>query len=448
MGSVVLLESDPKKESLYSLNLNVYTGMDVVVKPTVKEIINLLEVLPTVSAIICPAILNDEPVEKQIQIYLENNCRDIPVLVIGQVETKNANNFYLEENATVQEVIKTVANICGVTAKKMVELVVPEYFPVPAPHFLNLKDVICDVYIRVKRNNSFQYIKRLYKGDSFEESDIMKYIRTGVETFYIPADERLQFMQSFTTQVVNNLKNKNLSMEERTIETGKAAEIVNDKVEEFGFNEDTVELTKLTLKSMALTVAKTPKLGKLLKNLLNSQASYRYQHSLLTSFVGAQIVERMEWGTKEQQEKLTFVSFFHDITLRNDEQAKIHSDEDLQNSKLPDKEKKEVNEHAKKAAALIRSYPDLPIGADTIILQHHGSRIGIGFTKNLGNGISPLALVFAVAEDFAKLLLSYPIDQQSQMRVIKYKIIEQLKQRYTTSKYFKVIEALEGAKEL
>ena len=98
------------------------------------------------------------------------------------------------------------------------------------------------------------------------------------------------------------------------------------------------------MKKMEEIVYTYPKLGDLLKLLLNNPTSFRFRRTQLTTYVAFHIVSNMEWGSTEQQEKLAFVAYFHDITLQCDKYAMIKNNEEViaANLNLKPDERQEV----------------------------------------------------------------------------------------------------------
>jgi HD-GYP domain-containing protein (c-di-GMP phosphodiesterase class II) len=204
-----------------------------------------------------------------------------------------------------------------------------------------------------------------------------------------------------------------------------------------GMTEQAIELAERSVQNMANIIDDFDEIEELLKNLKSNSNSYRYQHAVLNSALSYNIISKIEWGSAEQKEKVCFISLFHDILLETDEQAKISSNKELKNSELSTKEKKLVEQHALKASLLIKSHPKAPYGADSIILQHHGMLNGIGFSKELNSSLSPLAIVFQIAEEYTDQLLN--VDPEF---FKKDNVISALKEKYNKGMFKKVVETL------
>jgi response regulator RpfG family c-di-GMP phosphodiesterase len=189
--------------------------------------------------------------------------------------------------------------------------------------------------------------------------------------------------------------------------------------------------------SMKKNVKTNPNLSKLLDRLLANKASYLFTHTQLLSYIGLHIVKNIDWGNPEQEEKICFIAFFHDIALEKDEQSKIKSTLDLKKSELSEIDKSLVERHAQIAAELVSKFPHAPMGSDQIIRQHHGVLNGVGFSEHFGNNVSPMSIVFIVAEEFTRIVLKYADSELNRTQMIR-----ELKESFPTSRFQKVIDLL------
>ena len=112
---------------------------------------------------------------------------------------------------------------------------------------------------------------------------------------------------------------------------------------------------------------------------------------------------------------------------------------ELKKAKFEPAVKALVEKHAQMAAEFVQKFPHAPMGADQIIRQHHGTLNGIGFSEHYGNNVSPMAVVFIVAEEFTRIILNNehgPFDRAA--------FIRELKEEFPTSRFQKVISTLES----
>jgi len=294
----------------------------------------------------------------------------------------------------------------GVTAKEMSEKEVPAYYPVPISYFYQIDQTNCDIYIKSGKEDSSKYVKRLHAGDNFDEEDLKKYEDKGVSHFYVPANLRLEFVNFFSDQIVERMNEANQGILEKIKSTNIAFEHFSTQLKELGLNERTIKGANQCMSSIAETAhGGGSRLKELLENLYSDEISYRFKHVQLISTLAYHAIGNMNWGNDQQKKVLVFVAFFHDIMLEDDKQAKITNEELLEYATYDNKTKKLIREHALLATQLVRDYPHSPMGVDSIIRQHHGSKTGVGFELNYPLDISPLSMVFIVCEALAEEIL-------------------------------------------
>src|SRR5690606_12585819 len=134
-------------------------------------------------------------------------------------------------------------------------------------------------------------------------------------------------------------------------------------------------------------------------------SSYLFKHTQILTYICLHIIKNIDWGNAEQEEKISFIAFFHDIALEKDEHAEIKTTIELKKANFPLAERQLIEKHAQLAAEFVSKFPHAPMGADQIIRQHHGTLNGIGFSEHWGNNISPISIVFIVAEEFTRIIM-------------------------------------------
>jgi hypothetical protein len=88
---------------------------------------------------------------------------------------------------------------------------------------------------------------------------------------------------------------------------------------------------------------------------------------------------------------------------------------------------------------LTKYHTRIPFGVETIIKQHHGTRDGIGFST-YPMSISPLALLFMVAEEWVHLILKA---EELNIKLERKEILQKLRLKYKGFSYDPILRALE-----
>ncbi|WP_127716983.1 HD domain-containing phosphohydrolase [Halobacteriovorax sp. HLS] len=452
MSQALIISDNEVLNDLYSVNLEVYTGTNVTVKRNCDEAIKLLELNPNFDVIISLCMLSDIDSGSIIYQHLVENDIDSPLIVVGKKSDVPKDVPQVVGCYDIKNLIRNVAKVLEISAKDMVDKAVPDYYPVPIKLFYNVQKVPCDIFLKLKKSmTDIEYPKIFSKGDS-PSVGIKKYLDEGVHFLYVDSTMRLEIINLASACILtelNALGDPGVTDEKKIEVIEQGIEIVADKLfTENEVNEEIIELSKSCMSSVKDVVENNPKLKNILKLLTANRASYLYSHSIIATYVATHIVKTISWGGESHIDKINFVFFFHDLYL-----APIYSkypelkyeEEALFNSKLEDSEKEVILNHAKLAADALANYPRLPLGADQIILQHHGMTSGQGFAVNFKDDISPLAKVMIIAEGFTEELLR-TLEDTTAEKLTKPEIIKALHIKFPRHTYKKIIETLNELK--
>ena len=439
MSLTLLVENNPRIESFYMLNLATWLGLDILGKKKAEFAIKLLESnAADINLIIVRAVIEKEESAQLMIDYVKKKALKIPIVVIGPGKEIPGSFAHVPNSLQLKILIQSAAKALNITAKDMSTKVVPDYFPIPINYFKVIKRSVCPVYSQ-DIDNSKQYHLRIEKLSNFDESTINALIEEGVTHLFINKLDRLDFVNNVTAELMNLLESSELSPDEEISAADKSVELLSRKLLTIGVNEETIKLAKKNMEVMRRNAKSNPKLAKLLERLLSNKTSYLFKHTQVLTYICLHIIKHIDWGNAEQEDKISFIAFFHDIVLETDEQAMIKSNLELKKANFSVAEKQLVERHAQMSAEFVSKYPHSPMGADQIIRQHHGTLNGIGFSEHYGNNVSPVAIVFIVAEEFTRIILKSengPFDRPEMLR--------ELKEEFPTSRFQKVIDILKN----
>ncbi|MBF0301391.1 MAG: hypothetical protein HQK51_21990 [Oligoflexia bacterium] len=266
--------------------------------------------------------------------------------------------------------------------------------------------------MRLKTSSGDHYIKRFLASDNVDLKDAGRLVKKGVRELYIQKQYKLAFTSNATKQIFAKLKSNTMEEKDKIELLSNSVDILRENILHAELTNETIELAQETIESVKKIINSSPKLKALLDKVIQNKSSYRYKMIQLTSYLSFHIISNLEWGTREQQEKLAYVALIHDITLSDDTSAMIRSEDDFKNAtstaisiSISQNEKSEIQTHAFKASEMVLKLPAAPFGTEVIIKQHHGSPGGFGFPSEISDGISPLAMVFLLCEDYANYLI-------------------------------------------
>lgn len=385
----------------------------------------------------------DHPSEAIAALFLNviyDDSLRTPLIVIGEFEHTYKKFAMVSDRLRIEELNRLVLKALNLKKEEFSHLKLPDYIPFPINYFYLMNLSPCDVYIKLAKKSGDEYVKRLHFGENFTKESLKKYEDLGLREFFILKEERELFMNGLLTQSLRNLK-KPVTIDEAVVKTGDSFVISSDLIKSLGITSTCVAMVDQTVHQIRTQITKTDKLGTLLRKLLDNQLSYSYRRSYLICLMSYTLLPKMEWGSQDQQsvmlEKLSMVSFFHDIYLDDEKLLKIMDNEALKKANLTPRERDAVLNHAHQAALLVQSYPRLPQGVDIIIKQHHGVSNGVGFPEAITAGISPMAIFFVVIEDFVTTLLEQGNEPNFAV------ILSHLKLRYQLPTYRKIVAEIE-----
>lgn len=438
MSQTILIEPSKKLSDLYKLNLNTYTGTDVIERASSKEAIDLLKILPEIDLIICRAEVDREKTAQDLYQFLVDSNIEIPMIILGESLRIKDKVVSLEDPFTWEDLVANARNLLGIKGEEAKVDLKPDYSPIGIQYFFDIDHTPCDVYIRIKKSNAeFKFVKRLHEQDSFTPNDIKKYMDQGLKNFYIPRDYQQYFVTFVTNSMIKKLEEDKLPLIERLGVNSNAYNIVREHIQKIGFTQEINELAEANINSMISSIQEAPQLATLLKMILSSKVSYAYQKSHIICVIGNFILSKQSWFEERHLQMFTHLAFFADITLKSNKQLKINSSEELDASDLSPKEKLEVINHASNASKIIKDFSKTSDYLELIVRQHQGRSDGLGFNSDPEDDIHPLARVFIISDAFVKMML----DPGSPTN--KKEILTILYMQFTKNNFQKIIKVLE-----
>jgi hypothetical protein len=450
MSKALLLSNNQVLNHLYTTNLKIFVDVDVEIKNDLFEALNFIENSTDLDLILCLEKKSESETILELNNKLQQLGLNIPLIVVGTVDdSSNGTIITISNQFAIRELLRLVAKTLGVTAKEMVKKNVPKYYPIPLSIIQEMKISNCDIYFLNEKDSSDNEYYLIIKTNDSVGGKIKKIIDTGIEYLYVKAEDRVKFINHSTEAIIQALNQEDLIVEDRIKVLQESYTFLSEQI--YIMHETPKNLQKISdacAQSFKKIITEIPNIVSLLEMLLSSKKDYIYYHSIVGAYIGSKIIEQMDWGNKEQQEKISFVMFFHDIFLApifKKYPNQSQEEELIYDTELSLEDKTIALEHAKMASEMVRNFSRLPMGADLIMLQHHGMSNGIGFANNFKDDISPLAKVILIAEDIASYIYecskkNIPINQDIDQ------LIQKLRAKYRNHTYQKIIDGFSKIK--
>jgi hypothetical protein len=164
---------------------------------------------------------------------------------------------------------------------------------------------------------------------------------------------------------------------------------------------------KIILQTIAEKLSDVPygSLKEQINNLNNVRIDYSFRRLFLIHILGEKVFKLMNLKLESSHLKFIHINLFHDITIFTESHLLIHSENELETSNLAKEEINQINEHAQKAAEVVNILAISPQGTAEMLIEHHGSKLGVGFKNKLSINLSPMMMIFIVIEEFSVELL-------------------------------------------
>lgn len=451
MSHAVLISNNEVICNLYEINMRAYVATNVTIKEDYDSAMGLFEHAPDLNAIIC---INSNQDETQKILNLENFLKEknlqIPLIVVSGDKTEFSTKLIIKNKYDIRGILQTMAKILEVTAKDMAQRPVPKFFPIPIRLIKTMVTTDCDIYYRSQNEDlETEYFKIIEEDDSIGEK-LGKYLEEGVKELFVDSQFRLKFINKATEALLSELNSDDVSIEDKVEITSQAHGLVAEEIfESEEISDEVAKISETCINAIKDTVRDVPKMKNLLAMLMANKSDYIYKHSVLATYVANGIIENISWGSKEQQEKVVFALFFHDIFLVPifRKHPKCTNEEELLfEDNVSDEDKEIVLDHAKMAGQMVKTFPKCPMGADMIITQHHGMTSGQGFAVNYKDDISPLSKIMIISEYVSSHILTRLEQGDKANYNNKDEIMAQLMDRYKSHTYKKIIQAFAEVK--
>ncbi len=452
MRKIVLIENNQRVIDILTQELEHYFQATVVKATTYDAFGKILDNDLDIDLIITRNYISDDqiidfPIASRVLNDVYDKSLKAKIIIMGEIESVGVEYYQLPDRFRLEELNRLIIKALDITQEELQYLKLPDYVPVPINNFYLIDTAKTDIYIKVSKSEGDQFIKRVHADDVIDQAMIKKYEEAKVRELFVKKEDHLNLLNEIILKSVLKIKKVREEKDDTLSVSAESFEISANLIETMGIAKHSVVLSKATIQSMIETIEDSPKLHSLMLDLLSKKGSYSYKRSYLINLYCFEVIPHMGWGTGDQLsshfEKICWVSFFHDINLRDEDLLKISSNDELKNSNLNEADYTSVTQHANLTSTLVQSFPKTPQGIDVIIRQHHGVSNGIGFVDRFNVAISPMAILFIVVETFVSDLLDLS-EKDLQNKDSIRQITIRLEKTFSTSSFKRVLQILRG----
>ena len=448
MKRALLICDNEILNSIYAVNLKIYAEIELIICSSLDEALEHIEDTENeIDIMVTMDSIGEEDTAVLAFHHLIENDRDINSIVIGNSDMVPDENMKVKNQFDIQGILKNIYSALTIDPKEIIMAQESNLYEMPIRLFFPFKNAPCDTFYALKKEGKVQNALVFPKGGDIWPK-IRKFLDQGVATLLIPADQRFEFTKQVTSLLVESIQGVQQSPTEEKLDVvEQSIDAIAEQLFDHGeVTQEVIELSQSCMNTMQDVIEEVPDLKSLLKDLAALKSGFLYSHSIIAGYVSNHILDNVEWGGEAHKEKLKFVLYFHDmylVQIYKKYPDLMYEDKVLFDERMTEEEKEIIISHASEAADAIRRYPGCPLGADVIIMQHHGTSNGMGFATSYKDDISPLAKVLIIAEAFTEEIYQ---KLETKEKVNVESIIEDLKAKFTKHTYKKIIDTLVNIK--
>jgi HD-GYP domain-containing protein (c-di-GMP phosphodiesterase class II) len=391
--------------------------------------------------IICDHPLNSAALHE----FLASKKLKIPVLICAHDPTQQKPSpelqlFYTAPGTVLRDAEKRIQdhlNQSTITESDEAS----EFLSIRTELLLNASPLQSDLYIKLSES---KYVKLMRKGDTFDALDYEKYGKQKKIPFlFIHKEELGTVVEKFKQEINRLLAAPSAEPKQANDVSTMIQETAQELINKVGATPEVQEMVKKNIQLTLHTVGRNPKLKNILDSLNKEKDRYIASHSVYLAQLSCTLAAAMEWHSESTFHKLNLASYLHDITLTDQELARVHDLKDLEARKARfSKEQIDAfKAHPSHGAELAQKFNEVPPDVDTLIVQHHEKPDGSGFPRGLTHKqIGPLSSVFIASHDIVTHIF------ENEKPFVMEEFLEMVKERYDVGNFRKILKCLSQIK--
>ncbi|MDH5581760.1 MAG: hypothetical protein OEY33_07620, partial [Bdellovibrionales bacterium] len=213
--------------------------------------------------------------------------------------------------------------------------------------------------------SSDKYVKIIEENEEDYHNIIDKYIQKGIKYIYLEEECFSRFMIATQNKLAKSFETNEQGDIDLSIE---AIEVVHETIKILGVTKESKKFVNNTAEELIKIEKAKPEISKFVNKLLLKE-NYIYELAVLTSTIANKLCKETEWNSPAVHKKLTNAALLCDISLDNDEMAKLLTEKDIQDSAFNDKQS--IIDHPQRSVEMISGIFDKENDCSELILQHH-----------------------------------------------------------------------------
>jgi len=405
MGQVILVEEDLGMTNLLSDHLRKYAGLETIPRKNAIDTIELLKLLPKVSLIITRSQIGDENTASELLNFIKENELPTSLIITGAKAPKDSEIPAVEDEKNWEDILYYSFQTLNIPLER-VKKISKDYTPFPIEYFWPLKNLPCNVYLKLKKGQEdFYFLKRYQKDHLISGHSISNYIKEGVTDLYVLTEDERSFSNFLSDSYILGLAQEGPNLEAALDLLNIADHFLRKQITSFGLVKNAIQLGYRIQQRVLRLLKEHPLFPDIYIYLKKADLSYTLQSQIILAGIIDKLTEENFLGMAKHKAPLIEACFLHNIALGNrDDMALISNMNELESSELNFDDQLKVMNHGAEGANMALMRQDLLFGADQIIREHHGAVNGMGFPIPPSPNIKKASHLFMVCDQFARAL--------------------------------------------
>jgi HD-GYP domain-containing protein (c-di-GMP phosphodiesterase class II) len=404
---IIIIDKNKKLLELLKLSVEVIANTEVIPRENCSEALSMIELLGADVKLVVIYDPESEHKRKELLDYIANQLSDTYAIVV----CSSLNLAHPRIKVITR--INDPDHLTSIVKESLVEELrsdhIREYHSLELKYLDYFHTAPANIYFRLtgEGENEFKYIKLLNEDSDIDRDFRNKYRNKNLKYFFIKDSDREKVHKILTRQILTLFKEGKNAPAEEKVTFDELHVQAYDQLTSLGFTPATTKLAVETTQNLLSSMKNNKNLLNNLNDIYKKGASFSYRFSYMTAIVSYNLISTFPWSNEANIKSVTYAALLNDLSL-SDDFIKIRSEEELKASKLSRADRDLVNHHAVNSSKILEKIRDLPPETFRIVLQHHGSLGGIGFSDYLPDQVTKLSACFIAAEEFVFRIITSP----------------------------------------
>jgi putative nucleotidyltransferase with HDIG domain len=314
---------------------------------------------------------------------------------------------YLEKPFTENTIKKLLSEV--IHSLRIKVQIAPEYISLPLETIAKVNKLSKPLFLKISDD---KFIKIYHEGTVFSLSEIDKLRIKNISKLYVQNQDFNELVADLKKRLMNDFLIGSLAGKEvEALQLSAITQtLITKSIKSIGFSAETQALASHNITLIQKLIETTEAIPNVFSLIESGEHEYGATHSLLISFILADMCKKIQFSNEHALQYLTLAAFYHDIGLSESFifNETHYSKAALHNSPINKESTKIFLDHVQEAMATLSNWEYCPEEVLRIIKEHHEQPDGEGFPNKLQpSEIGELSACFIVAHEIAELMLAH-----------------------------------------